>query len=417
MKKLLCMILALVMVLSLCACGEGPADNGSVNGNDTTGNDSTGQMTEDETQGTTAPAVPTSEEMETLKEYVKVVASLNEMAASLEEHPDSTGGTEKKRDALLALDLDTVSLWADTQWAESAYKKCDEPESFSYPADFNCEAVLARFVKVEDVKLSYTVTDTDFLGNVDGPRETAQWDYYADGKVRTIEDEFDTYRINIEYVGMQNTVYEFHKYSNYREYDADGKLNKISYCSSGSVVVVRIFTYDAEGKLTTQTVKTNSSELIYNYFHDAAGRLVKINEQHEGSLGHTYTREVLYTYDANGNLIKEEYTSYDAGKDGVQYITYRYSMEYVYDASGKLASGAYTKQEWSDSKAKGNYLFKQAVDQYTFVLDDQGRVVKEIVVPGDTINMQSNTVSRSADKAQIVYETVYGDYYVYTPAN
>lgn len=31
MKKLLCMILALIMVMSLCACGEGTPDNGSVN--------------------------------------------------------------------------------------------------------------------------------------------------------------------------------------------------------------------------------------------------------------------------------------------------------------------------------------------------------------------------------------------------
>ena len=424
MKKLICMILALIMVMGLCACGEGATDNGrnnsTVSADSTTGNNSTTQQPEGETQETTVPPEPTSEEKSVLENYVNTVAWLNSAAAELKAAPYFNGDNiQKYRTELLELDLNTVSKWAETEWAEWAYEKCYNPEDFSFPADFDCNAVLARFVKVEDVKLRYTETTTDSLGNVSGPREETDWHYFANGTLRHVGHEFSADRLAIESVNMTTSFFNYHTYSaNLREYDADGRLTKISYYDTyqgnSKVALVRLFAYDAAGKLTTQTAKSNNGELVYNYNYDDQGRLAKVETVFDAGL-YTKTYEVLYTYDANGNLTKGELTIYNARSE-VSFIAERHTMEYVYDASGKLVSGTYTDQDWGYNIAQGNFLNIQKVDQYTFELDAQGRVVKEIVIPGASMWAQRNEEQLPAPYAQIVYETVYGDYYVYMPA-
>lgn len=419
MKKLICMLLALIMVMSLCACGTN--NNGQTSGSvNATGDNGTTQKPKDEIQEPTEPAEPTSEEKAVLSNYVNTVAWLNGAAAKLKAAPFSDpDDIQRFRTDLLELDLDTVRQWAQTEWAEKAYEQCYNPEDFSFPADFDCDAVLARFVKVEDVKLSYTKTATDSLGNVSGPKEDAAWHYFANGNVRHVDSEFNACRFAIESEGTLDPVYNYVNYTeNLWEYDADGRLTKISYYQtyqgSSKVGVVRLFANDAEGKLATQTAKTNSGERVYNYGYDAQGHLAKVETVFQDGM-YTCTYEVLYTYDAKGDLTKEEMTVYRADKQKT-FISVRYTMEYVYDASGKLVSGVYTEQNWGYNIGQGNFLEIQRVDQYTFELDAQGRVVKEIVAPGDYMWAQRNEVQLPAQYAQIVYETVYGDYYVYTPA-
>ena len=178
MKKLFCMILAIIMLMSLCACGEKPSDHGP---NDSSVNETgTNQKPQDEIQETTVPAVPTEEEKEVLETYVRTVDSLNREAAKLKEEPySSLDVIQEKRTELLALDLDTVSKWAGTEWAQWAYDESGEPDYFSFPAEFDCEAVLSRFTKVENVKLSRNKTAIDSLGNASGPEEDAVWDYFT----------------------------------------------------------------------------------------------------------------------------------------------------------------------------------------------------------------------------------------------
>lgn len=408
MKKLICMVLALMMVISLCACGQ---NNDAVNEFDTHDNNDTIQKEENEPQETTVPAVPTEEEKEVLETYVRTVNSLNYEAAKLKENPySSLDAIQEKRTELLTLDLDTVSKWVGTDWAQWAYDESGAPKYFSFPADFDCEAVMGRFAKVENVKLSRSKTAIDSLGNVSGPKEDAQWHYFTNGTVRQFENEFHTYPMAIEWINAKDSSYDYDaKDGQVREYDADGRLAKISYYSGSNVSAVRLFEYDAQGKLTTQTAKTNSSERVYQYSYDVQGRLEMI--ECVFIVGYApCTCRALYTYDASGNLAKEEITKYYTGVSEADIVS-RYIMEYAYDASGTLVSGTFTDQEWVVGKVN-----LQTVDQYTYEQDAQGRVVKETVTLGDQMNAQKNTVYRSAQYAQIVYETVYGDYYVYTPA-
>ena len=43
-------------------------------------------------------------------------------------------------------------------------------------------------------------------------------------------------------------------------------------------------------------------------------------------------------------------------------------------------------------------------------------MIKETVILGDKMNAKTNTVYNYSQYDRLVYETVYGDYYVYTPA-
>lgn len=399
MKKMICMVLVLVMALSLCACGK-----------ETNNNDITSQHV-NEIRETTVPAVPTEEEKEVLQTYVRTVDSLNREAAKLKEEPySSLDVIQEKRTELLALALDTVSKWAETEWAQWAYDESGEPDHFSFPADFDCEAVLSRFTKVENVKLSRTETAIDDLGNVSGSRRWWNWHYYSNGTVRQFENEFSTYPMAIEWINAKESSFDYDaKDGQIREYDDSGRLAKISYYSGSKVSVVRLFEYDAQGKLTTQTAKANNAERVYQYSYDTQGRLEKIECVFTVGFA-PCTCQALYTYDANGNLAKEEITKYYDGLSEADIVS-RYIMEYAYDASGKLVSGTFTEQEWVVGKV--NF---QTVDQYTYEQDAQGRVVKETVILGDKMNAKKNTVYQYSQYDQLVYETVYGDYYVYTPA-
>ena len=406
MKKLICMVLALIMVMSLCACGQ---NNDSVNEFDT--NNNTTQKEDNEPQETTIPAVPTEEEKEVLETYVRTVNSLNYEAANLKENPyASLDVIQEKREELLALDLDTVSKWVGTDWAQWAYDESGAPKYFSFPADFDCEAVMGRFAKVENVKLSRSKTTIDSLGNVSSPKEDAQWHYFTNGTVRQFENEFHTYPMAIEWINAKDSSYDYDaKDGQVREYDADGRPTKLSYYSGSNVSAVRLYEYDAQGKLTTQTAKTNSSERVYQYSYDGQGRLAMIECVFTVGFA-PCTCQALYTYDANGNLAKEEITKYYDGLSEADIVS-RYITEYAYDASGKLVSGTFTEQEW----VVGEVNF-QTVDQYTYEQDAQGRVVKETVILGDKMNAKKNTVYQHSQYDKLVYETVYGDYYVYMPA-
>ena len=409
MKKLICMMLALIVVMSLCACGTN--DSVQTEFADTTGGNDAARQHEDELPETTEPAVPTSEEKELLETYVRTVSSLNREAAKLKENPYcSPEAIQEKRTELLALDMDAVSKWARTEWAEWAYDRCGSPENFVFPADFDCEAVLGRFVKVEDVKIRYTKTAADSLGNVSGPYEAAAWHYFANGAVRQFENEFHTYPMAIEWINAVDSSFDYDsKDGQIREYDTDGRLNRISYYSGSNVSAVRFFEYDARGNLTTQTAMTNFNERVYHYSYDAQGRLEKTECVFEVGFA-PCTCQALYTYDANGNLVKEVITKYYRGLSEADIVD-RYITEYAYDASGEPVSGTFTKQEW----VVGEICY-QTVDRYTYERDTQGRVIKETVILGDKMNAKTNTVYNYSQYDRLVYETVYGDYYVYTPA-
>lgn len=397
MKKLICVFLMLTLAMSLWACGQ------------------TAPETEATPRKPAANAEPTQEEKSLLKSYVQTVNDLNHAARKSAREPQGNPkDVQKAWEQLFALDLDTVSMWAETTWAQWAYTQCREPSYFRFPEDFDCEAVLARFEKVEDVKLRYTTTTVDHMGNVSNALDNSAWHYGANGELRYAEKEFVSDPMAVEWIHTTDSAFDYHRRDGQAyEYDEAGRIAKISYYSGSNVSVARIFTYDGEGKLITQTAKANTQERVYQYSYDGQGRLTKVRCEHPALGSVTCIHETLYTYNAAGKPVKEELTL-SIAKSTKTEITNRYIREYGYDAAGKLATGTYTEEEWITGLK--NEVMKQRVDQYTYELDAQDRVVRTIVIPGDTMHLPGNKVSAKANYAQIISETTYGDYYIYTPA-
>ena len=60
-------------------------------------------------------------------------------------------------------------------------------------------------------------------------------------------------------------------------------------------------------------------------------------------------------------------------------------------------------------------VYTKTEDVYTYEYDDQGRLVKATVVPGDAIEAATGKVAYRGEAAyaKAEHELVYGDYYIY----
>ena len=109
-----------------------------------------------------------------------------------------------------------------------------------------------------------------------------------------------------------------------------------------------------------------------------------------------------------GTLAEDEKVNAQSVEKADDSLTFQRDEDGVlwsYDAAGKLATGTYTEEEWITGLK--NEVMKQRVDQYTYELDARDRVVRTIVIPGDTMHLPSNKVSAKANYAQIISETTY----------
>ncbi len=113
------------------------------------------------------------------------------------------------------------------------------------------------------------------------------------------------------------------------------------------------YTYDANGNLIKEVYTSSSgSKSISDHTYDANGNLIKEVETDSDGDKEIYD----YTYDANGNLIKEVETD----SDGDRYIS-----DYTYDANGNLIKEVYTFSSGSKS-----------ISDYTY--DANGNLIKEV---------------------------------------
>lgn len=429
MKKLLSLLLALVMIMSLCACTELEADDDDdreevVQKEDDKKDDKENIGNEDDQdvlQPTAptepaAPAEPTAEELEVLSDYRLIVAKLN---SYIEDETilydpsdfDLEGDCLHGKEALAALyallqDMDAVDKWAGTEYAN------DES------VNWNRQEVLDSFTILENVKLKYTKTDVDNLGNNKGTIQLNRWYYYENGQIKQITNEEDTVRIH---VGTGHTNYVNYA-SGEREYDAEGRLTKITRYNGEEIVEICRFTYDDQGKLIKQEVQDNTSVWEINDFtYDEAGRLVRFTMPFGYS---DQIVEMAYIYNEDGTLAAEQKNTYVTNDNGEKFIKTRYSMEYEYDAAGKLAAGTYKEQTYLETfnlsvGTVATRLWQEKVDRYVYTYDADGRIVTETGTIGGLEFYKEDGTSDGtvpSSVATTTYQTVYGDYYIYNPA-
>lgn len=432
MKKLICMFLSLATVLSLCACGKQEEEDtdtkkkskksdkqteAAANSAPTTPFD---DMMPTEATDSTIPAEPTEEEQDMIYNYYSAVRTLNSVAKAskdTKEYSSNLDNVQYWYNKLL--EFEDMQKWANTYYAA---KLCidSDPEFFNPETDWDLQAVLAKFTIIEDVILRYEQITTDHLGNITDTRDLCQWHYNTDGNAKFITGEAK--HTILELVGESNS--ETYR-DGLREYDEAGRLTKITEYRYDSIYSIVTFTYDAEGKLIKQEKKMNTSGwAIDDFTYDAEGRLTKATWAPHPNTISDEVYEMVYTYNADGTLAKEEKNVYDLTNTGERVIEAYSSVEYTYE-NGKLASNIYTEKEYNITSSysqgvTGSWLSNVYTATRTYTMDDQGRVSQEIVIPGDTIYYTATGDVQSTHQPSIASytcNTVYGDYIVYTPAD
>lgn len=120
------------------------------------------------------------------------------------------------------------------------------------------------------------------------------------------------------------------------------------------------FSYDKNGNPIREILdKQNSGKTTTNYTYDADGKMIKIEniEQFPGD-PNLLKDQSEFVYDAHGNLIKEIFTNEEENDtDIIEFI-------HTYDANGKLIKKDYKLGSW------------QYIHDYTY--DENGLLVKEI---------------------------------------
>lgn len=397
MKKILCGLLAAVMTLSLCACGEDKDDDRDERKSDKDKNHSWNEEQNEELP-VIQPAEPSEEneepsveDVQALTEYYYLVVDLNRNSVDLNYN------TSRQQIYDRLLELSAVDKWCGTEFASASYLNINETPDFDNSTDWNRQAILQKFYVIPDVRISYTITETDHLGNA-FQTDSQENIYNAEGQL------ICQYIADVEMESLDSPIMDTHNTDCTRIYDETGRPTKIEYraYNSDTILVVQDFIYNEQGQIIEQVFKSNTEERskVYNYNEKGLCTSVAWDGEYEDST------EILYTYDENGRVLTAERIEYYSGKE----ISEKKIFTFVYDAAGTLTSGTFEQQYWGGIPAE---LYQRQIDQYTYKLDEQGRIVQISIVPGANEKKTLDGIWTSDSPAQyasVVYDIHYGNY-------
>lgn len=341
-KRLLTLLLAVGMLLSLAACGTGKAVDNSKGQTETTA----------ETNPTESPEEPREPSPEALLGEGK----LDEAYQLLTQKPDKSAEEELLRKCLRWMPV-TVTF-SDTT-ASYTYNEAGLPVKY---VTENAES---------DPKTEVTATYDD-RGNMltremitywSGQTQTSKNSYTYDDRNRVLTERSE----NESY--WEETAYT---------YDEQGYLIRESYNDSYNDKHEITYTYTEQGNLETKTcdyAKSNHGDYTQTYTYDASGN--KIAEDYRETGG--FHRHIDYTYDENGNLLKEKmhtavttYTYDDRGnllkrryEDHRSNSSYWEEELYTYDDRENVLT-------WEQKYSDGDW------HKYTYTYDDKGNLTTKI---------------------------------------
>ena len=359
MKKKLFYLLTLLIVLCGCSKTEEKADE-SLN----------------------VSKEPSEQEMEMIDEYLMALEVLNSYSQG-EEVTYYDSETDTTLYDNLAVDryykwiqeLDEIDQWVGTEYLAEEKSR---------------ENVLDSFVIVEDVLVHGQGNTQDRLGNFTGVYYWTDWNYDEDGKlVSVVNDSNMAWFSQIEDTAFYDGCYE----SRWITYDENGQIEQVKYgqYQDGTMEYVSTPEYDAAGKLISESVQSrydSNYDITYSYNDENHVKKIKcISTDLDGNKEGECT--YLYTYDKQGNVVKEE-----CKKSGLASCD-PYTMEYDYDENGNLMSAVCT----ISSFASGGEEYQE---DYVFECDSQGRIITVECTNGYDGDVTTINLS-------------YGDYYIYTP--
>lgn len=408
-KKMLALLLVVLMLCSLCACGEKSeskdADNTST----------TSDKRENDSETTIEPEVDIVAEAETL-----IAQGKYEDAYMLLKDVNEFSGNKA------ALDLLDKLVWVPVEWewkcTDSLYsdsgekvitshwicyytydenglllKKDAEPmpssylkddqtgetydQTYTYDANGNCLTVTGQ-----DLSVTYTYDEN---GNMLTQRETST-SGYADAYTYTYDADGNrlTERFESSYRIDESTY----------SYDADGNMltshEVWNYLESGRTITFETtFTYDEKGRpLSRREIRTASDE----EGEKTSGERFTYDEQGRFSTWYDYdssdSMEATNTFDENGRLVTLSIEEYESG-DGMD-------VSFTYDADGNLsqvvvlsqADGGDVQQltnffTYDESQNRLTQTNDQADGSTVYFFDDNGYCIREQGVQSDgTVN-------------------------------
>lgn len=414
MKKLLCMILALVMVLSLCACGEKkPTNDNNVN-NQGNVNDNQGNNETDEYDYSNEPP---AEVWEKINRCDEIAAELKEYAETgfLQYVPNNDFTKAVTGQAALPYyyeelqDLVAINDWYNCEWARGCYFE----EEHTSP-----QKMLDGFSVVENVLLNLDCTIVGYTGDAEAHKNAFVFSYNANGSIARVDW---SNKLIDEFKPCDPVQYAFHSivtgdwYGTEYVYDEKGVLTQVKisgyvdndgdYYHNGEIKTHTLITleHNASGKLLgAEAVRYDGEKYEFEITYDSQSRVSEIRRHYTNINKSVTTQLFSCTYDDSGKLVSLEHTEYSTREDGTvsDMGKYNATISYTYDATGNLTATNY-KNTYSSSKS--DHFSRE----FSFVYDEQGRTL--------TATQGEGKLDSSTEYAKAEFQYIYGDCYTYSP--
>ena len=408
MKKLLCMILALIMVLSLCACGQqNPNSDQSNNGPSTNGQSNDEFLDGGFVEGTQEE--PSYDEKEMMDQYKDITIILKNYADG-EEIAYENGTEWVHGHAALEVIYNALSNMEELdKWYGSAWMPENDPQ-----VNWNRQALLAGFAVHKDLLMKQECVITSKTGDVSNYENSCIWSYNADGTVSNVKWSKTVFANFIPYIyGFENEVF----YGLVSAMGNETEGASFVYAEDGTLEQIKILGYIDDDNDNYHNGKTGTQILI-TLKRDENGKVVGGDwvewQDHEGT--------ITLAYDAKGKLTDATYTqvhndtwwndycrTYSYDENGLKTVTHSGQETFKGEVKGRTY-GSHTITENSAEKATVTLGWGPVrLDETTVTLeyDAQGRLVAATQGEG---KMDEKNYS----KAEFRY--IYGDVYTYAPA-
>ena len=415
MKKLLCMILALIMVLSLCACGQEKPNNDN---NQTQGNvnDSQGNNENGEYDYSNTPPAEIWEKInrcaeiaEELKKYVET-GSISYHKAEEIINASLNGQLELQLYYEELQELVAIEEWYHCQWSKDT----------NFESQSICpQKLLDGFSVSENVLLNMDCNIVGHTGDAEPYKNAFVFSYNTNGSIARVDwsnkliDEFKPcdpvqYAFNsiatgdwygAEYIYDENGVLTQVKISGYVDNDGD-------YYHNGEIKTHTLIAleHDAAGKLLSATATDyNGEKYEFEFAYDSQNRASEIRRHYTNINKSVTTQLFSCAYDDSGKLVSLEHTEYTTKEDGTVSPSTApniASITYTYDANGNLTATNYNN---THSSSKSDHYSRA----FSFVYDEQGRII--------TATQGEGKLDSSTEYAKAEFQYTYGNCYSYAP--
>ena len=310
MKKVFAMLLCLLVVLSLAACGDEEKAPAATKGEDSS------NVPDVIPQPQQPAAEPSEEEKAQLDRYFEIAqqleAYMNGSGFYLDLSEDESYHNMTDRTiAFVVKELKAMELV--DKYAASEY--CSQKnQGAEYQISWNRQDYLSKFkVLKSDVLLQQQTKNTDHVGNVSNNGTVKPW--------HTIKGEMVLYDEDLLRLEKTDTANGCQNFVPLEIYDEAGKLEKVEYYGSSREHYQWDFTYDDKGNQVKQvwsSVGSNgvSEEVIWEYTFDEKGNATSALETRNGYSMRLATREMYLddqtknqhtiTYDDQGRILTWE---------------------------------------------------------------------------------------------------------------